>query len=122
MLHEATEKAAARRLSFELGLKRIELVTALPDFRYRAEKDGVVENEICPVLVGVTDAEPTPNPAEVASVRWIDWNEFLASLDEPGNEISPWAIEEVRLLAGSRVFREWLAARVPISGTNGPVC
>ena len=122
MLHEAPSNAAARRLRFELGLSGVELQMALPDFRYRAEKDGVVENEICPVLVGFTDQRPVPNPSEVASIRWVNWNDFLASLSESGNEISPWAIEEVRLLAKSKAFTEWLANRAPISGANGAVC
>ena len=122
MLHETTENAAARRLRFELGLQGIDLLTALPDFRYRAEKDGVVENEICPVLVGKTDKRPDPNPREVADTRWIPWDAFLASLDEPGNEISPWAVEEVRLLAGSDLFRRWFAGNVPASGIGGAMC
>ena len=122
MLHEATQKAAARRLSFELGLQRIDLVTALPEFRYRAEKEGVVENEICPVLIGVTDDIPSPNPTEVADIKWVAWNNFLASLEEPGNEISPWAVEEVRLLQQSEVFRKWFSRVVTVSGTNGSVC
>lgn len=112
MLHEGTARAAARRLSYELGLRGIELTVALPDFRYRAEKDGVVENEICPVLIGVTDAEPQANPAEVASVRWTDWSEFLNSLERPETDISPWAKLEVRLLTESDVFRNWFAREI----------
>jgi isopentenyl-diphosphate delta-isomerase len=121
MIHESTEAAAARRLKYELGLVGIELKMALPDFRYRAEKDGVVENEVCPVLVGYTDAPPYPNPAEVENLRWMNWNEFLLSLDNPGNEISPWAIKEVRLLAASDVFQKWFAERVNVSEVSAPV-
>jgi isopentenyl-diphosphate delta-isomerase len=118
MLHEETARAAARRLSYELGLRNIQLTTALPEFRYRAEKDGIVENEICPVLIGVTDAEPVPNPSEVASVRWIDWHEFLNSLDQPGTDISPWAKQEVQLLTQSDVFKNWFAREVRASGAS----
>jgi isopentenyl-diphosphate delta-isomerase type 1 len=118
MLHEETARAAARRLSYELGLRNIQLTTALPEFRYRAEKDGIVENEICPVLIGVTDAEPVPNPSEVASVRWIDWHEFLDSLDHPGTDISPWAKQEVQLLTQSDVFKNWFAREVRASGAS----
>ena len=106
MLHETTEAAARRRLKFELGLTGIDLTLVLPDFRYRAEKDGVVENELCPVFVGVTDHLPRPNPAEVESVKWVDWDEFVASLDDPETDISPWAVEEVRELLRSEVFRK----------------
>jgi isopentenyl-diphosphate delta-isomerase type 1 len=122
MLHEATAQAARRRLKFELGLSGIDLVTALPNFRYRAEKDGIVENEICPVLVGVTDAEPVPNPSEVANVRWTDWNVFLKSLDQRETDISPWAKQEVRLLVESDVFRNWFAREVRASVPSASVC
>ena len=117
MLHERTERAAARRLNHELGLNGIELTTALPDFRYRAEKDGVVENEVCPVLIGMTEREPVINPTEVSEIRWVEWNAFVASLEEPGTEISPWAIEEARLLANSAIFEQWLARRTETSET-----
>jgi isopentenyl-diphosphate delta-isomerase len=122
MLHESTERAASRRLKHELGLADIELTMALPDFRYRAEKDGVVENEICPVLIGLTDREPQINPLEVADIRWVDWNMFLASVDDAETQISPWASEEVRLLADSDVFKRWFAHRIPVSGAFAPVC
>ncbi|MEO8042137.1 MAG: isopentenyl-diphosphate Delta-isomerase [Acidobacteriota bacterium] len=121
MLHEATARAAERRLKFELGMSGIELVTALPDFRYCAEKDGVVENEICPVLIGVTDAQPFPNPSEVANVRWIDWNKFLNSLGEPETDISPWAKQEVRLLTESEVFSNWFAREIRSSDASAAV-
>ncbi len=121
MLHESTTRAAIRRLKFELGLGRMELVIALPDFQYRAEKDGVVENEICPVLVGVTDSHPLPNPSEVADVKWIEWNDFLASLNETGSDISPWARQEVRLLTESEVFKNWFAREVRASSDTAAV-
>lgn len=111
MPNEKTEDSAARRLEFELGLTGIDLTIAIPDFRYRAEKDGVVENEICPVLIGFTDAFPVPNPVEVADVKWIDWQACVLSLEDPESEISPWAAQEARLLAESIEFREHFAAR-----------
>ena len=103
-LDESSEDAAARRLSFELGMTGIELINVLPDFRYRAEKDGVVENEICPVFVGFTDKQPVINPDEVEATKWVDWNEFIASLDDPATDISPWAVMEVRQLLSNQTF------------------
>ncbi len=107
MLHESTPDAAVRRVGYELGLKKTKLTMALPDFRYRAEKDGVVENELCPVLFGFTDAKPRPDPDEIADLKWVDWEEFRLSLNSPGSEISPWAVEEVELLAQSAIFRKY---------------
>ncbi|MGD9564108.1 MAG: isopentenyl-diphosphate Delta-isomerase [Pyrinomonadaceae bacterium] len=108
MLNERTEQAAARRLTYELGLRNVELRMALPDFRYRAEKDGVVENEICPVLIGFTDQEPEINPHEVAETKWVGWEDFIASIRRPDCELSEWAIEEGLLLAKSPVLRKHL--------------
>lgn len=111
MLHESVERAARRRLKFELGLQGIELKTALPDFRYRAEKDGVVENEICPVLIGFTDTKPSVNCDEVEATKWVDWNAFVRSLDDPETDLSPWAIQEVRQLIKSELFQSEFAKR-----------
>lgn len=108
MLNERTEQAAARRLAYELGLRGVELHMALPHFRYRAEKDGVVENEICPVLIGFTDQEPAINEREVAETEWVAWEDFLASIRRVDCELSPWAIEEGLLLANSPVLRKRL--------------
>lgn len=104
---ETTESAAHRRLEYELGLTKVDLTLALPKFRYRAEKDGIVENEICPVFIGATAEEPDPNPDEVESLQWIDWNEFIASLNDPGSGISPWAVEETQELIKSDIFRQF---------------
>ncbi|MBK7934043.1 MAG: isopentenyl-diphosphate Delta-isomerase [Acidobacteria bacterium] len=105
MLHERTVDAAKRRLKFELGISGVDLKLMLPDFRYRAEKDGIVENEICPVFVGVTDKLPRPNPDEVGALKWVDWSEFRADAASPDTDISPWAVEEVELLTANEEFK-----------------
>lgn len=104
MLHESVEQAAKRRLKYELGMTVEKLHLILPDFRYRAEKDGVVENEVCPVFVGFTSAQPKPNPSEVNDVRWVDWQQFVIEVADPANGYSPWAREEVELLTRNPQF------------------
>ena len=104
-LHESYQNAAKRRLLQELGLSGVELTLMLPNFRYRAEKDGIVENEICPVFVGFTDKVPVPDPDEVEVVKWVSWSGFAASLDDPETQISPWAVLETRELLSLQEFR-----------------
>ena len=106
MLNESTERAARRRLKYELGMRVEKLHLILPDFRYRAEKDGVVENEICPVFVGFTSVQPIPNPDEVNDVKWVDWERFVVEVADPANGYSPWAREEVELLETDLWFRQ----------------
>ncbi|MFN0138579.1 MAG: hypothetical protein ACKVQW_00650, partial [Pyrinomonadaceae bacterium] len=50
-------------------------------------------------LVGHTDTQPRPNQSEVNAIRWVDWREFITEVADPANGYSPWAREEVELLA-----------------------
>ncbi len=108
MLHESVENAARRRIAYELGIRRVNLKLILPDYRYRAEKNGIVENEICPVLVGKIDSSPNPNPKEVAEICWVKWSDFLDEISTADHDYSPWAVQEAILLDKNEDFRNWL--------------
>ena len=87
---EAVTDSVRRRLHDELGLAVTGVDLLLPRFRYRAVMaDGVVENEMCPVFRVVTDAEPVPNPDEVATVRWVPWDDLLVDA-ALCRTLSPW--------------------------------
>lgn len=94
---ESYTGALHRRLDYELGLAADEVVELLPDFRYRAELDGVVENEICPVYGVRVSGEPTLRPTEVEESRWLDWQDVLAGRTPP---LSPWCLLQLEALAG----------------------
>ncbi len=111
MLHESVTNAARRRLRYELGISGVKLETILPDFRYTAEKDGIVENEICPVLVGLYEGDPKPNPDEVGETYWIEWSAFLERAERPDTDLSPWAVEEAMLLDRSPAFTQFLESK-----------
>ena len=97
-------EAVKRRLKFELGINIENVHETLPDFSYRAEKDGIVENELCPVFVGFTDQEPAINKGEVENVRWISWHDFLNEINEKPGTYSVWCEEESKLLAKNGEF------------------
>jgi isopentenyl-diphosphate delta-isomerase len=83
-----------------LGVQMVRSEIALPDFRYRAvASDGVVENEICPVLVASIHGSPQPNPAEVLEYRWAPWPDVVALATVAPWAISPWAVLQIPLLA-----------------------
>src|SRR6478609_925581 len=74
---EDVEQAARRRVGEELSLAPTSMRLVLPDFSYRAvSPEGVVEHEVCPVFVAEVDADPEPDPGEVAQWRWVDWADF----------------------------------------------
>jgi len=97
---EPVAEAAQRRLAEELSLHDIRLKLALPHFRYRAEHLGVVENEICPVFIGLCLTEPTPNNDEVAATDWVDWEAFIRN-DPAFDAYSPWSKWEAAQLKRS---------------------
>jgi isopentenyl-diphosphate delta-isomerase len=83
--------AVARRLRDELGLQVSAIDLILPRFRYRAlMPNGLVENELCPVFLAVTSAEPVPAPAEVDAVEWVDWLPFAHAVSAGERDVSPW--------------------------------
>jgi isopentenyl-diphosphate delta-isomerase len=96
-LEETTVDAARRRLRFELGLEVRDLEEVAP-YRYCFSRDGVMENEICPIVIGITDCEPRPRPDEVEATRWTDWLTFVRETEEHPERYSEWCVEEVAIL------------------------
>ena len=95
---ETTIDAAVRRLHDELGIDGVTLSEVSP-YRYRfADVHGIVENEICPIVVGHYNHDPAPNPSEVDAWRWMDWESFLKDLEVNTQVYSPWSREEAKIL------------------------
>lgn len=116
-LGESEVDAAKRRLNEELGIdldkrpdKRSDLKVfqgltlmethVVSPYRYRfADKNGIVENEICPILIGYFDGDPNSNPQEVSDWKWINWHAFLMEIENDTADIySPWCKEEAHIL------------------------
>ncbi|HET6967827.1 MAG TPA: isopentenyl-diphosphate Delta-isomerase [Ornithinibacter sp.] len=98
---EDLAEAVRRRARSELGVDVRGLRLVLPDFRYRAQMNGLVEHELCPVFVGfAADDSLAPDPAEVDAAEWVPWQQFSAEVLENRRTVSPWCAEQVPLLAG----------------------
>ncbi|HLD24782.1 MAG TPA: isopentenyl-diphosphate Delta-isomerase [Patescibacteria group bacterium] len=95
---ETTVDAAKRRLKDELGIENVEIKEVAP-YRYRfADKNGIVENEICPILIGNFDGDPKPRPNEVDEWKWMDRKDFLEEIQTNPSPYSPWCKEEALIL------------------------
>ena len=109
---EALDEAVRRRGRQELGVDVGPPRLVLPRFRYRAEQDGVVEREMCPVFTARVSGDPVPDPAEVDDVRPVAWDDLVVAVREgTWAGLSPWCVEQVTELAalgGSPA--EWPAA------------
>ena len=97
---ETVEAAAARRCKDELGLELTELRVILPTFAYRAEMNGLVENEMCPVLMAIfaPGAVITPDPVEVEATNWLPWAEVVRDAKNGTLALSPWSLMQIDLL------------------------
>lgn len=103
-LNEPNVDAVKRRLKFELGIELNEIYEMLPNFSYKAELNGIVENEICPVFIGLTDNKPAINKEEIENIKWIKWNDFLNEIRQRPGAYSVWCEQEAKLLAKNKKF------------------
>lgn len=110
MPDEPNEDAARRRIDYELGASAQDIRMMLP-YRYMFVKDGVMENEICPILVGRIDPDAIHiNPDEVEDISWISWEGFLQEIADDKEKYSPWCREEALLLDADQQFKTFHAA------------
>ena len=100
ILDESNVDAAKRRLLYELGMQASHVEEVAP-YRYSFIREGVMENEICPILIGFTDEEPKPNREEVEATRWMAWKDFLEEIKTKPGTYSEWCEEEAELLAAN---------------------
>jgi isopentenyl-diphosphate delta-isomerase len=103
---ESTDDAVGRRLQEELGMTPARLACVLPEFRYRAEMDGIVENEICPVYVAFCDDPPRINRDEVETCQWIPWPTFVDRVQQDPSSLSPWSVLETQELLECPAFQD----------------
>lgn len=93
---EPLEDAVRRRARDELGTTVEAVRLALPDFRYRAvDAGGVVENEVCPVLVARSAAPLDPRADEIAEHAWIPLRALVDAVEAAPFAFSPWLVEEL---------------------------
>lgn len=100
---EPLDDAVRRRVEQELGTSVTGLRLVLPRFRYRAEQDGVVENEMCPVFVGSASGGVSPDPDEVGEARWEPWQPFRAAVLDGTRAVSVWCREQIAELPADPV-------------------
>jgi isopentenyl-diphosphate Delta-isomerase len=104
---ETRERAIMRRGKEELGVE-IHDLRRVANYRYRFERKGVVENEICPVYIGTVGVQHLePNKNEVEDWKWMSWRKFkqAISTDKPGAEgiWSEWCKEEAELIIKTKL-------------------
>ena len=90
---EAVAMAAARRVRQELGV-RVDELDEVGVYQYRADDpvSGLVEHEYDHVLVArvPTSLPMSPDPAEVAAIKWTDAHVLARELANGAPDCAPW--------------------------------
>jgi isopentenyl-diphosphate delta-isomerase len=98
---EPLEDAVRRRALREAGLRADDIRVVVPAHRVRADRDGVLENEICPVVVAsVRHQVVTGHPDELDDADWVPWPELAERARSDRWTVTPWYREQVGLLRG----------------------
>jgi isopentenyl-diphosphate delta-isomerase len=95
---ESVEDAAKRRLHDELGMVAENIHVVAPYQYCVKDESGIVENEICPILIGFSQKDPRKNDDEVDEWKWVQWTEFLKEMSKEPKAYSPWCQEEALIL------------------------
>jgi isopentenyl-diphosphate Delta-isomerase len=107
---EPLPDAVRRRAARELGVEVTSLRLVLPRFAYRAEMDGIVELEQCPVYAGWLPPGGRLDlaPDEVEDAEWVVWADFAADVLAGDRTVSTWCTEQVpQLVALGPDPRRW---------------
>ena len=101
-LGETLRAAVRRHIAAELGCSVGRIAMAIGDFAYRAEMDsGVVEHELCPVVVAELDGPLRLDPAEADASRWLDWSDLHRRAADAPHTLSPWSVAQLSRLPSS---------------------
>jgi len=106
---ESYQSAVIRRTRFELGVE-LNQVIKISDYRYCFSKDGVMENEICPIFAGFYNGEVIPNRQEVETIKWIQWDDWIEETVKHPENYSPWCVEETGILASDETFNNAISS------------
>lgn len=87
---ESYKDAATRRLYEEMGINDTTL-TKLFDFIYKEELDqGLTEYELDHVFIGISDAQPNPEPSEVEDHSYLNPKILLAKIEASPQKYTVW--------------------------------
>ena len=100
--------AAHRRLSDELGIKKVTLEYVYK-FSYTADYENIgSENELCSVFLGEIDEDLDINENEISLVKYIDTGDLLSEMENK-NDFTPWFEMEWHTLSTSyqKILRQY---------------
>jgi isopentenyl-diphosphate delta-isomerase type 1 len=120
---ESLGDAVTRRLHHELGLVPTRMALALSDFAYRAVMaNGIVEHELCPVVVAEVAGPVALNLEEADAAEWVAWEAACDRARRAPSSLSPWSTAQIAELEALGPLTQHLDdARLMPGPVDGPV-
>jgi isopentenyl-diphosphate delta-isomerase len=106
-INESYEQAAHRHAKFELGINLQELYF-VANYRYRFTINNIVENEICPIYLAISDDVIMINIQEIAETQFVNWSDFNLLIAENQTNFSPWCVQELKIVENSQIFKKFM--------------
>ena len=106
-INETYEQAVVRHAKFELGID-LQEIHFVAKYRYKFALDDIVENEICPIYLVISDDAVVINQNEVEEVKLLSWQDFLLYTEQYHEQFTPWCTEEALLLEDSEIFKKFM--------------
>ncbi|WP_419241516.1 isopentenyl-diphosphate Delta-isomerase [Cardinium endosymbiont of Nabis limbatus] len=96
---ETYEQGVHRHSQFELGINLQELYH-VANYQYQCtmKESNIMENEICPIYVALSNEHITINKAEIEEVLLLEWSESINFLNQHLTSFTPWCIEAFDLV------------------------
>jgi isopentenyl-diphosphate delta-isomerase len=104
---ETYEDAAHRHGKLELGIT-LEKLHFISHYRYKFSFNNIVENEICPIYLAISNDEIIMNKNDIEAIKLLSWSEFLMYLEKYLPYFTPWCTEEVNILRKSDIFTNFM--------------
>lgn len=106
-INETYEQAVARHAKFELGIE-LQAIHFVAHYRYKFSIGDIVENEICPIYLVLSDDAVVINKDEVEEIQLLSWHDFLLYAKQNHEQFTPWCMEEAELLEGSGILKKFM--------------
>ncbi len=88
-INDGCERQAHERLKYEMGIDCS--LKELGVFAYEAELDnGMYENEIDSIYIGVYNEDPVPNPQEVKDFKYVSYGEIREDMERVPGKYTVW--------------------------------
>jgi len=104
---ESLPDAVTRRARYELGITELTgLKKVIAKYSYITPPfKGVIENEFCPIYVGITHQEPALNSLEVEEYQWVPWRSLEQELKQHETQFSYWLKDQYPLLKDNKYIQ-----------------